>query len=264
MDDINALQLKLKNDALNDKNKDLKKQATALRLMTIILVLAILAAAIIFGLLANDIQKKSDERITENRRSLFSINEMITSRRLSRQERLEVFCKKGKGFVLDSYETAPPEKKMSDRQINELLVNIFTLSEQYMIDPWIAVSFARTESNFSTEAISICGAKGIFQFMPSTMKILMGTDYYDNCEKNIYYSTKMFFKMYLYLSEYFNGDIKWCAAAYVAGINRPALFYSEGRSFAEYYAWFAKSYGEDDMHLNYSFKVESFYNLYRS
>ena len=236
-------------------------------LIIIILLSSLLISGIFFiSQLTYNMQNTIADVTATQRAGLYELNKVIVKEAPSYAERLEIFCKKGKAFILQIYENDPPLEKLTQKEINEFLIFVFEFSEQYMINPWIAVSFARVESCFSKTAISYVSAKGLFQIMPDTAKLVMGADYFDGCELNLYYSTKMFFKIYLYLAAIYNNDLKWIAAAYLCGGHYPMIFYSNGRSFNEYYIWMKNSEAEIQKEnpdyisqAEYMYKIENTY-----
>jgi hypothetical protein len=258
-------------DKLQRDNDQLRKDRASSRRYNFVFLMAIAFIFVTGSILISNIQHSADITILETRRGVFSLNETILKDSPSYAERFQTFTKKAKAVILETYETAPPTKKWTDKQINEFLSANFRYSEQYMVDPWIAVAYARCESNFSSEAVSAeSGASGTYQFMPSTMKILMGDDYYPGCEQNIQHSTKMFFKYYLSLSESFDGKIRWIAAAYVAGSYYPYSFYQAGKSFDQYYHWFKLRQAElvakgiiNTNHSEYMNRINYFYERFR-
>lgn len=239
--DVNILQYTLARD---DKVLEIQERLRTTRRSRngFIILFALISGFVFLGILflsqyTYSMQQTITEVTATQRAGLYELNKVIIKEAPSYAERLEIFCKKGKAFILQVYESDPPKVKLTEKEINDFLIFVFEFSEQYMISPWIALSFARVESCFSRAATSYVSAKGVFQIMPDTAKLVMGDEYFDGCEFNLYLSTKMFFKMYLYLSAVYNNDLKWIAAAYLCGGHYPKIFYANGRPFEDFYAW---------------------------
>lgn len=80
------------------------------------------------------------------------------------------------------------------------------------VDPRLVTAVARRESAFNPRAVSIAGAMGVMQLMPSTSKFLGVDDPYD-AKQNILAGTR-----YLrILLDTFHGDLDLALAAYNAG-----------------------------------------------
>lgn len=86
-------------------------------------------------------------------------------------------------------------------------------SKKYGVDPDVAKAMARQESGFNPNAVSKCGAKGMFQLMDGTAKD-MGVNDSFNPEQNIEGGVK-------YLSQLlkrYDGDYRKAVAAYNGGM----------------------------------------------
>lgn len=258
--DANVLQYTLARDVkvieVTKRLRGIRKTRNWFAVLFVLTSCFIFTGIIFISLLSYNMQETISQITTEQRTGLYELNKAIVKDAPSYEERLEIFCKKGKAFILQIYEKDPPVDKLTDYEINQFLIIVFRYSEQYMVDPWIAMSFARVESCFSRLAVSYAGAKGIFQIMPFMSKALMGNDYYDGCEFDLNLSTKMFFKMYLYLSPVFNNDLNWISAAYLFGTYYPLQFYNSGRPFQDYYEWFKTV---DEKQAGYMHKIEETY-----
>jgi len=146
---------------------------------------------------------------------------------------------------------------MSDEELNLMLKINFDLSEQYAMSPYIFLAFAATESDFMKKAVSSAGAKGIVQFMPSTMKLVVGDDYVDDIEFNPVEACRAWYRLVSIYTEATEGDLEWIAAAYMAPI---AIQYrNQGKSVKEFMKWIASTTENDE---EYPFKIRSLYEEY--
>ena len=85
-------------------------------------------------------------------------------------------------------------------------------SKKYNVPCNLLKAVAKTESNFSSDATSSCGAMGIMQLMPATAAELGVNDAYDPGQ-NIMGGAKLLSK----LLDQFNGNTELAVAAYNAG-----------------------------------------------
>lgn len=85
-------------------------------------------------------------------------------------------------------------------------------AHKYGVDPALAEAVAKTESDFSPEAVSEAGAVGVMQLMPETAAALGVTDPY-NARQNVEGGVK-YIKQLL---NTFDGDVTKAVAAYNAG-----------------------------------------------
>ena len=111
-------------------------------------------------------------------------------------------------FVLNSFQIAKAEAEtVSVTSIKELIIKN---SYEMGIDPELALSIAKAESNFNQNRRSKYGAIGVFQLMPSTAKKLGINPYHinDNIKGGISYYKKMY-KIF--------GSVELALAAYNAG-----------------------------------------------
>lgn len=97
----------------------------------------------------------------------------------------------------------------ADGNINNMIEQS---AHKYGVDPKLVNAVARTESNYSTNAVSEAGAVGIMQLMPETAASLGVNDIY-NPRDNIEGGTK-YIKQLL---NTFDGDVPKAVAAYNAG-----------------------------------------------
>lgn len=100
--------------------------------------------------------------------------------------------------------------KVTDRNENVKMINI--AAQKYGVDAKLALAVAKTESNFSSEAISPAGAIGVMQLMPDTARSLGVrniSDPRENIDGGVHYLKQML--------TIFDGDITKAVAAYNAG-----------------------------------------------
>jgi len=134
-----------------------------------------------------------------------------------------------RGYILEAQEIAQahiiknPEASVEFWQLNyprpyPEIVN--TAAETYGIDPLLIWAVMRVESSYETDALSLAGARGLLQLMPSTQEWISeqlkqetqpGDAYVP--EENI----KMGAWFLSYLLEYFDGDLDLAVMAYNAG-----------------------------------------------
>ncbi len=94
--------------------------------------------------------------------------------------------------------------------VEEVKATIVNQAIELGIDPALALSIAKVESNFRMEARSACGAVGIFQLMPTTARKI-GINPYSMAE-NIKGGLKYYLMMYRMF-----GSVELALAAYNAG-----------------------------------------------
>jgi hypothetical protein len=223
------------------------------QLVLLILFALLIIGAAIFGMI--QLMRYNSMALREQREGLYTISALVRKESPSYAQRMEIFYLKGKKVILDFYEDRsneiPRDKRLTNDQIDRLLRAVFRYSEQYMVDPWLPMAFMRCESWFVPSAVSSVGAVGLYQFMPFTAKSLFGTRYCQGWETDIEMITEGWFRLYLVLSAEFNGDLRWIAAAYVAGEYFPSMYYRQGKSFESYQIFFSEyspshsSYMED-------------------
>ena len=94
--------------------------------------------------------------------------------------------------------------------VEEIKTTIVNQAMELGVDPALALSIAKVESNFKMEARSHCGAVGLFQLMPSTAKKIGINPYsmVDNIRGGLKYYLMMY-KMF--------GSVELALAAYNAG-----------------------------------------------
>lgn len=104
----------------------------------------------------------------------------------------------------------PKPAHVSTKGRNEVKEDIVKHSIAMDVDPVMALTIAKIESNFDHNKRSVNGAVGVFQILPSTARS-MGYDAYsanDNIKSGITYYKKMYQKF---------GDVDLALAAYNAG-----------------------------------------------
>lgn len=94
--------------------------------------------------------------------------------------------------------------------VEEIKTTIVNQAMEMGIDPALALSIAKVESNFRMEARSACGAVGIFQLMPTTARKI-GINPYSMTD-NIRGGLKYYLMMYRMF-----GSVELALAAYNAG-----------------------------------------------
>ncbi len=94
--------------------------------------------------------------------------------------------------------------------MDEIKTTIVNQAIELGIDPALALSIAKVESNFRMEARSSCGAIGIFQLMPATAKKIGINPY--SMSDNIRGGLKYYLMMYKMF-----GSVELALAAYNAG-----------------------------------------------
>lgn len=204
------------------------------------------------------IQQTSNSQIELNRQSLlsglYSVNRLVQEEIPTRAERFEKFVVRAKGVILSHN----AETDLTDEDMNAMLRENFNLAEQYGMNPWIFIAFAAVESDFNKSVqSSLSSARGIVQFMPLTMKLVLQDDYVPGMEFDPIWACRAWYKYILYLTESVGGDLKWTAAAYMSpqAIN----FYEQERSIEEFMAWIT---GITTNLIRYPFLIEERYNKY--
>jgi len=240
--DMDAAQLAVMLTGVQDRVLEKDKTIQRKNLLIFALLLGIVGVFVsaVWGL--SRISDGASMSLREQRDGFYSISMLVKRDSPTYSERLTSFYVKGKKVVLDFYDehrqSLPRSKRMTNDEIDRLLRAIFKYSEQYMVDPWLPMAFIECESWFVPSAISDAGAVGLYQFMPFTAKSLLGANYTDGWERNLELVTEAWFRHYLVLNGEFKGDLRWIAAAYVAGDYFPGLYYRSGKSFDDYQKFF--------------------------
>ena len=100
--------------------------------------------------------------------------------------------------------------QLSEPQIIEKSVN--TAASKYNLPPNLIKAVIKAESNFNAQAVSIAGAQGLMQLMPTTAEEL-GVENPFDIDQNVDGGSRYLKKMI----DRFGGDIKLALAAYNAG-----------------------------------------------
>ena len=124
------------------------------------------------------------------------------------------FNKNARKVMKDKNNTSRAQREMrrGPKSTSDYHSIIHKKAEKYRVDPHLVKAIIKTESNWNERAISMKGAIGLMQLMPSTVHEMNVLDPF-NPEDNIEGGTK-----YLrYLLQRFNGDLTLALAAYNAG-----------------------------------------------
>jgi len=245
-----SLLLKTTQDRVRYRDGMIKKKNFQIILLLFLAML--IAGAAVYAVM--QLLQYNSGVLKEQREGLYTISALVRKESPSYSQRMEIFYLKGKKSILDFYDehknSIPKEKRLTNDQIDRLLRAIFRYSEQYMVDPWLPMAFMRCESWFVPSAVSSVGAVGLYQFMPFTAKSLFGSRYCQGWENDIEMMTEGWFRLYLVLSAEFNGDLRWIAAAYVAGEYFPSMYYKGGKSFESYQSFFAEYSPSHSSYMN--------------
>ncbi len=106
---------------------------------------------------------------------------------------------------------------LTDIEIIDYTNYIFDKSEEYNWDPYLSISFAWVESGFNKNITGSCDDRGLYQFLPTTARRIAGDSYYTRIEYNPLDATKLWFKYFKYLIDYFEGNIEYAILAYNVG-----------------------------------------------
>jgi len=246
---ISSMQTKLNN--AEKSNKKIKLLLGIVSFCILLLVTGAVWSTVGMQFYMKTLKNEYVEAVESARQSVisgvFSVNKVIRNKAPTRAERLEVFMTRAKGIILQ-YNS---ESDLEDEDINRMLKINFDLSEQHVISPYIFLAFAATESNFMKTAESSTGARGIVQFMPSTMKILVGETYKDKIEFNPIEACRAWYRYFVVLYEATSRNLKWTAAAYLSPI--AIQFMNQGKTIEEFMAWIvSQTENEED----YPFLIE--------
>ncbi len=99
------------------------------------------------------------------------------------------------------------------------------------IDPYLALSVAKVESNFQPEVVSPAGAVGIMQLMPETGAWLAEKGGYEFAEDMLTepeYNVRQGCEYLRYLLEYWDWDVCLAVASYNAGQTKVAAWLADG------------------------------------
>lgn len=127
--------------------------------------------------------------------------------------------------------------------LDEIKTTIVNQAIELGIDPALALSIAKVESNFRMEARSSCGAVGVFQIMPSTAKKI-GINPYSLTE-NIRGGLKYYLTMYRMF-----GSVELALAAYNAGPGNVKRYNNTVPPFGETKRFVEKIMALQNVHKN--------------
>jgi hypothetical protein len=176
-------------------------------------------------------QRKSQSQFEQMRQEIiesrYSLYRDVDQYAPPRAIRMRDFCEKAKGYIMILRPEVGKQKgEMTEAELNAFVVKVFEEAEVRRISPWIPLAFAQVESSFLKMATSVNTpvgkARGLFQFLPSTAKMLLGSAYRDNCEFDVRVATQLWFEYWDVLStmvdDYdFETKLKWVAVGYLCG-----------------------------------------------
>jgi hypothetical protein len=194
-------------------------------MIVLIIMIILFIISLIYSINIIKINNKNfqDEKIYWYRSHYYISNSISESVMLTTAQRKSAFQLKIAGFL----------KELNINWSNKEIVNwtsyVFDMSELYGLDPYIPVSIVFHESRFNRKAIGTKHDSGIFQFLPSTAKLISkstGIDYYAGIEFDIMASSKLFFSYIKILSDTFCGNINCVLLSYNLG-DRNVIYYSD-------------------------------------
>ncbi len=127
--------------------------------------------------------------------------------------------------------------------LDEIKATIVNQAVELGIDPALALSIAKVESNFRMEARSSCGAIGVFQLMPSTAKKIGINPY--SLSDNIRGGLKYYLMMYRMF-----GSVELALAAYNAGPGNVKRYNNTVPPFGETKRFVEKIMALQNVHKN--------------
>lgn len=127
--------------------------------------------------------------------------------------------------------------------LEEIKTTIVNQAVELGIDPALALSIAKVESNFRMEARSSCGAVGVFQLMPSTAKKIGINPY--SLSDNIRGGLKYYLMMYRMF-----GSVELALAAYNAGPGNVKRYNNTVPPFGETKRFVEKIMALQNVHKN--------------
>ncbi len=127
--------------------------------------------------------------------------------------------------------------------LDEIKTTIVNQAIELGIDPALALSIAKVESNFRMEARSSCGAVGVFQLMPSTAKKIGINPY--SLSDNIRGGLKYYLMMYRMF-----GSVELALAAYNAGPGNVKRYNNTVPPFGETKRFVEKIMALQNVHKN--------------
>jgi len=259
--DVEKLQRQFKADFWRKRTKE---YCVMIWVLLGVMVLVLVGAGILGSKLIREhkeelirIRAETTELIDSNRivltRSLYTVSQVLTEEIPVRSERMEKFVKEAKGVVLE----VNPGTDFTDRELNAFLIQDFRYAEAYMVNPWISIAFMQAESDFTKDAESSAGALGPFQFMPMTMKLVLGDEYSPGAEKNPLLALKAWYRYFMICSNTMGGDLKWSAAQYMSP--KAYVFKQRGDTVDDFMKWIASV---SDNHERYPYVIEEYFERY--
>jgi len=119
---------------------------------------------------------------------------------------------RGIGYEVVLRSRGPLTPAPDPETVQHILDEIKAAAQRYGVDEHLVKAVARVESNFNPKAVSVSGAVGVMQLIPSTAKrygVSNSFDYKQNIDGGTRYLRE--------LLKMFDGDIRNAVAAYNAG-----------------------------------------------
>ena len=210
-------------------------------------VLVSIGALTVTPVLIYDIQKNQVLQVEAIRQQLIegqhSLYKVVDNYSPPRTVRMQDFSLKAKGVVLKMRPNAgkvpAAQGEMSQDELDKFVVRVFEEADARRISPWIPMAFAMKESQFYKNAKSTetphGRAKGLFQVLDPTARLLLGKDYYFDCQFDVQVAITLWFRYWDVLStacqelevEELDDKIKWVAVGYLCGENVLARQYGK-------------------------------------
>jgi hypothetical protein len=260
-DDIHAIQSELRIDTLTREVAERKRMNRKSWIATVTLFALLLASIIGCFYFVSKAQKDASEMIENNRMSLvqgmYSVSRTSAEEMVSRNRRIDNYFRNAKKIIL----TRNPKTDLKDSELNEFLRVNWELSEVYMWSPYISLAYAAVESDFTKKAISVCGCKGIFQWLPSSMHEVLGDSYTEGMEFNPIWSLKAWYKRTSINSEIMDNDFLWTACAYI--LPGVAISYKiQGKTVEQFMDKLVELYPRNGR--GYPWEIKELYDQYSS
>lgn len=259
LEDVRMLEKDTKINTLEQEEKRARKVARRYYVLSLILVFFIVGIAGGALYLIDRTQSQAIEVIESNRKTLIqglytairSIEDAVTPR----EKRFEIYFKNGKRAILEH----KSKTDLTDGDINALLKINWELSEQYLMSPYLFLAFAAKESDFHKGVKSkYSNASGIVQFMPSTMRIVLGDHYTPGIEFDPVWSCKAWYRYISSLSQSVGNDVVWLACAYMSP--QAISFKNSGKTPNQFMTWISEV--TEGNHVSYPFKILEYYEKY--